>query len=280
MTAATRWALRTRYLSLTTPVLVGVVNVTPDSFSDGGRFADPDRAVARGRELVAQGASVVDVGGESTRPGSEAVSAGVELDRVLPVVAALSGAGVVVSVDTSKAEVAAAALAAGAEIVNDVTALSDPDMARVAAEAGAGLVLMHMLGTPKTMQVDPHYEDVVAEVTSFLVERAGAAERHGVAAEAICIDPGIGFGKTFDDNLTLLAHLELLVATGYPVMVGTSRKSFLGRITGVDDPELRDPATEVTVALAVEQGVQAFRVHEIPGARQAVLIAEAIVRAR
>jgi dihydropteroate synthase len=139
---------------------------------------------------------------------------------------------------------------------------------------------MHMLGTPKTMQVDPHYEDVVAEVTSFLVERAGAAERHGVAAEAICIDPGIGFGKTFEDNLTLLAHLELLVATGYPVMVGTSRKSFLGRITGVDDPELRDPATAVTVALAVEQGVQAFRVHEIPGARQAVLIAEAIVRAR
>jgi dihydropteroate synthase len=261
-------------------VLVGVVNVTPDSFSDGGRFADPDRAVARGRELVAQGASVVDVGGESTRPGSEAVSAGVELDRVLPVVAALSGAGVVVSVDTSKAEVAAAALAAGAEIVNDVTALSDSDMARVAAETGAGLVLMHMLGTPKTMQVDPHYEDVVAEVTSFLVERAGAAERHGVAAEAICIDPGIGFGKTFEDNLTLLAHLELLVATGYPVMVGTSRKSFLGRITGVDDPELRDPATAVTVALAVEQGVQAFRVHEIPGARQAVLIAEAIVRAR
>lgn len=261
-------------------MLVGVVNVTPDSFSDGGRFADPDRAMARGRELVAQGAAVVDVGGESTRPGSDFVSVEVELDRVLPVVASLAADGVVVSVDTSKAEVAAAALAAGAEIVNDVTALSDPEMARVVAEAGAGLVLMHMLGTPKTMQVDPHYQDVVAEVTSFLVDRADTAQSQGVAAEAICIDPGIGFGKTVDHNLTLLAHLDQLVATEYPVMVGTSRKSFLGRITGVDDPGQRDLATAVTVALGAVQGVHAFRVHEIPPARQALLVAEAIVRAR
>ncbi len=258
--------------------LMGIVNVTPDSFSDGGLFLDPAAAVAHGRRLFEQGADLVDVGGESTRPGSEPVTADEEADRVIPVVAALVTAGIPVSVDTSKAEVARAALSAGAVAVNDVTALSDPDMAKVVAGSDAGLVLMHMQGTPRTMQTDPHYEDVVAEVRDFLLDRAAAAVAAGIDRGRICLDPGIGFGKTLEHNLRLLAELGALVEGGYPVLVGTSRKSFLGRLLALDDPADRDLATAVTVALAAERGACLARVHNVAAARQAARLADAMVR--
>jgi dihydropteroate synthase len=227
------WRVRGRTLSTADGTLImGVVNVTPDSFSDGGAFLDPARAVRHGLDLVAAGAHLVDVGGESTRPGAGPVPVAEERSRVVPVIAELAAAGVVVSVDTAKPEVAAAAIDAGAAVVNDVTALADPEMARLAAAAGVGVVLMHMQGTPRTMQDEPRYDDVVAEVTEVLVGRAAAAVAAGVAREAVCIDPGIGFGKTSEHNLALLAGLPALTGTGYPVMVGASRKSFLGTLLG------------------------------------------------
>lgn len=258
--------------------MMGIVNVTPDSFSDGGRYYDTEAAIAHGSRLWDEGADLVDVGGESTRPGAADVPAAEEIRRVVPVVAALADQGVVVSVDTSKVEVAAAALDAGAEVVNDVTALQDAGMAELVASREAGLVLMHMLGTPRTMQDDPQYQDVVAEVRSFLLERAGVAERAGVHRERIAIDPGIGFGKTVEHNLLLLHHLDGLVATGYPVLVGTSRKSFLGAIVGIDEPERRDVASTVTVALTAAGGVAVVRVHNVAHALQAVRVASAIVQ--
>ncbi len=257
---------------------MAILNVTPDSFSDGGAFLDTDRAVDRGLEAWRQGADLVDVGGESTRPGAAAVTASEELRRVLPVVERLHAQGVAVSIDTSKAEVAAAALEAGAESVNDVTALGDPEMAAVVAEAGAGLLLMHMQGTPRTMQDDPHYEDVVTEVRDFLTERAACAQRAGVEPGHICIDPGIGFGKDLGHNLDLLAHLGDLVETGLPVLVGTSRKSFLGRMLGIEDPRARDVATAATVALAISAGAAAVRVHDVATALQIARVTDAIVR--
>lgn len=274
------WRLRTATLPFEHTLLMGVVNVTPDSFSDDGLFQRPVQAVKQGMELAEAGAGIVDVGGESTRPGSLGVDVREELDRVIPVITGLVANGVNVSIDTSKAEVAAAALAAGAQAVNDTTALSDPAMASVIAEAGAGVVLMHMQGTPRTMQQQPHYEDVVNEVKTFLLERAALAEQAGIAADSIMIDPGIGFGKNLDQNLELLANLGILTATGYPVMLGTSRKSFLGKLTGIEEPTLRDLASAVTVALAVEQGISAVRVHNVAFCRQSALVAEAIVRAK
>jgi dihydropteroate synthase len=272
------WRLRSRRLVFDRPLIMGIVNVTPDSFSDGGRFADAGGAIGQGRRLREAGADIIDVGGESTRPGSEPVTAAAELDRVLPVVEALAEEGAVVSVDTSKPEVAAAALAAGAEIINDVTAGADPGMLPTVAAAGAGLVLMHMQGTPRTMQDDPRYEDVVAEVADFLVARAETARRAGVAAEAVMIDPGIGFGKTVDHNLELLRRLGELVATGLPVLVGASRKGFLGTITGVADPAHRDLATAAVTALAVAKGAAAVRVHDVASSREAAAISWAIAR--
>ncbi len=234
---------------------MGVLNVTPDSFSDGGRWLDPGAAVAHGLRMVGEGADIVDVGGESTRPGAERVPAGEELRRVLPVIEALAP-HTRVSVDTRKAEVAEAAIAAGATLVNDVSA----SLAPVAAAAGAhvGWVAMHMKGDPRTMQRDPAYADVVAEVRAFLVERATGA---GVAE--VWIDPGIGFGKTMEHNLTLLAHLDELVATGYPVVVGTSRKSFLGRLTGDAPADDRVEASVATAAWALSQGAAMVRVHDV-----------------
>ena len=273
------WRLRTRRIGNRDHTLImGVVNVTPDSFSDGGDFADATEAIAHGRRLVSQGADVVDIGGESTRPGSEAVSADDELARVLPVVKALADDGVVVSVDTSKAAVAEQALAAGAEIVNDVSALGDPDMAGLVATTGAGLVLMHMRGKPSTMQQDPRYDDVVAEVRDELLEAARVAESAGIRIDQICLDPGIGFGKTVSHNLTLLRRLNQLTEAGYPILLGTSRKSFLGSIAEVPNAKDRDLATAATTALAVAAGVFCVRVHDVPGNLQSARIADAIVR--
>lgn len=268
---------------------MGIVNVTPDSFSDGGAFYrsgkfEPGRAIAHGLRLMAEGADLVDVGGESTRPGSEPVAADDELDRVIPVVEGLVSGGAVVSIDTSKVAVARAALDRGAHVLNDVTGLRDPALRRIVAEGGAGVVVMHMQGTPPTMQREPSYTDVVAEVRNFLVAQAQLAERDGIEASAICIDPGIGFGKTFEHNLALLAELEALVDCGYPVMLGASRKGFLGallRAGGVDTSAVqRDPATAATTALAVAAGVRVVRVHDVAIAQQVVLTADAIVRRR
>jgi len=247
------------------PRIWAILNVTPDSFSDGGRYAEPGRAVARGRALVAEGADHLDVGGESTRPGAREVPEAEERERVVPVIRGLREAGVEVpiSVDTRKAAVARAALEAGATVVNDVSAgTHDPDLLRTVASHGAGLVLMHMQGRPETMQERPHYADVVTEVRAWLAERAAAAERAGVAAERILVDPGIGFGKTLEHNLDLLRRLDELVGDGRPVLLGASRKSFLGRVTGRDVAD-RLAGSLACVARGVEAGVAAVRVHDV-----------------
>lgn len=255
---------------------MGVLNVTPDSFSDGGEWFDHAAAVRRGHELVAQGAEIVDVGGESTRPGAEPVGEAEELARVVPVIDALRAVDAQLSVDTSKASVARVALAAGAAYVNDVTALrGDPGMASLVAEAGCDVCLMHMLGEPRTMQKDPRYDDVVADVKAFLEERMAAAVAAGIAEERIALDPGIGFGKTLEHNLELLRRLDEIVALGRPVVVGTSRKSFLGRITGRDDPHQRVMGTVATNVLAYERGASIFRVHDVAATRDALAVAAA-----
>lgn len=240
------------------PLVMGVVNVTPDSFSDGGRWAEPEAAVAHGLALVAEGADVVDVGGESTRPGAEPVGVAEEVRRVVPVVEALAG-HVRVSVDTRKAAVAEAALAAGATLVNDVSASLHEVVA--AAGPGVGFVAMHMRGDPRTMQDDPRYDDVVAEVRRFLVERAEAAVKAGV--DEVWIDPGIGFGKTDEHNLALLAHLDQLVATGFPVAVGTSRKGVLGRLLDGAPPGDRLEGSVASATWAMWQGAGMVRVHDV-----------------
>ena len=278
------WTIRDRVLSPDDHTLImGIVNVTPDSFSDGGRYAAVEAAVAHGLSMWNQGADVVDVGGESTRPGAEPVSAIEEMSRVVPIVRDLADQGVVVSVDTMKAEVASAAIGAGAHIINDVSALTDPEMADVCAATGAGVVLMHMQGEPRTMQDDPNYDDVVPEVASFLENRADHAIRAGIARSRICVDPGIGFGKTFDHNLDLLNGVDRLGAIGYPVLIGTSRKGFLGAIlqdAGFSaSADQRDPATAATVALAVVGGASVVRVHNVGHALQAARTADAMVRA-
>jgi dihydropteroate synthase len=262
------------------PVVMGVVNVTPDSFSDGGAWLDADAAVAHGLALVAQGAAILDVGGESTRPGAEPVGEAEELRRVLPVLDGLASAGAQLSIDTSKAAVAAAALDAGATIVNDVTALrGDAQMAELIADRGCRVCLMHMLGEPRTMQRNPRYDDVVDDVRAFLAERLEHAVARGIDEQRVWLDPGIGFGKTVDHNLELLARLDELVALGRPVVVGTSRKSFLGTITG-REPAARVPATIATNVLALARGASIFRVHDVEQARDALLVAAATLRGR
>jgi dihydropteroate synthase len=256
---------------------MGVVNVTPDSFSDGGLYLDPEAAIAHGRELAAAGAEILDVGGESTRPGAAPVGEAEELRRVVPVIRGLGDIDGQISVDTSKAAVAAAALDAGAGIVNDVTALrGDPEMAALCAERGCGVVLMHMLGEPRTMQDDPRYDDVVAAVKAFLAERLEAAMVAGIAEEKVWLDPGIGFGKTALHNLELLRHLGELRELGRPLVVGTSRKSFIGRIDGsaADD---RLGGTIATSVLAAAEGAEVLRVHDIAEMRQALSVAMAIL---
>lgn len=271
------WNVGETTIPLDRAVMVGILNVTPDSFSDGGSFEDPEAAVAHGIELSKAGAGIVDVGGESTRPGALPVDETTELERVLPVVSTLVSEGVLVSIDTMKPRVAEAAIEAGARIVNDVGGLRNPEMIRLVADAGVGLVVMHMQGAPSTMQEAPRYSDVVGEVSSFLEARAALAIENGVDAGRIVIDPGIGFGKAAEHNLRILAQLPDICEIGYPVMVGTSRKSFLGRITGTEAPERRDLATAVTVALAFERGVRLFRVHDVSSSREAALVAGAIV---
>jgi dihydropteroate synthase len=259
-------------------LVMGVVNVTPDSFADGGRYLDPRAAVAHGLALAAEGADLLDVGGESTRPGATDVEEAVELDRVLPVIEGLAAAtDIPVSVDTRKAAVARAALAAGAAIVNDVSAgRDDPDLLGVAAEAGAPLVLMHMQGTPATMQDDPRYDDVLAEVEAFLQERCTAAEAAGVAPDALVVDPGIGFGKRDEHNYALLGGLARLTRLGHPLLVGTSRKGFIGR--ALDLPvEERLEGTAATVVWAVERGARIVRVHDVAPMVRTVRMTEALL---
>ena len=271
------WRLRSKTLDLTTGVLMGVVNVTPDSFSDGGLRLEVQTAIAAGLEMTSQGASIIDVGGESTRPGAAAVSADEELSRVLPVVGGLAAEGVVLSIDTSKPAVAAAAIDAGAEIINDVTAASDPEMTSVKSQANAGVVLMHMPGTPRTMHEDPRYGDVVDEVSEYLVNRAATLVGAGIDGERIAIDPGIGFGKNVAHNIALIDGLRHITSLGYPVVLGASRKSFLGVLTGIEEPSDRDGATAITTAMGFERGARIFRVHEVPGSRVALSVATAIV---
>jgi dihydropteroate synthase len=255
---------------------MGVVNVTPDSFSDGGVNYRPDDAVASVQRMLAEGAAIVDVGGESTRPGSEGVSAAQELRRVVPVLERLRG--LPVSIDTAKAEVARRALELGAELVNDVTALRrDPQLAEVVAEHGAYLCLMHMRGEPRTMQVDPRYDDVVADVARFLEERLAFAVAQGIREELICVDPGIGFGKTVAHNLELVRRLDELVALGRPVLVGFSRKSSLGRIMGDPDARTGTVAASVGVAVAAyERGATILRVHDVREHVEALTVAHAV----
>lgn len=256
--------------------VMGIVNVTPDSFSDGGEFLAADAAIEHGRDLLAAGADIVDIGGESTRPGAAEVPAAEEMERVIPVIEALAGDGATVSIDTSKAAVAEAALVAGAAIVNDVTALSDPAMAPLCAERGPGVILMHMRGTPRTMQDDPVYDDVVTDVREFLAERMRLAVEAGIAEERIWIDPGIGFGKTVDHNLELIARLGEIGDLGRPIVVGASRKAFIGRITGreVDDRLGGSIASNV---LGLAQGADVLRVHDVAETIQAVRVAERIL---
>jgi dihydropteroate synthase len=256
--------------------LVGVLNVTPDSFSDGGEYAGIEAALAHGRRLAAEGAAIVDVGGESTRPGAEPVPEEAELARILPVIEALAADGIAVSVDTSKAAVAQAALAAGAVLVNDVTALrGDPDMASVVAGAGADLCLMHMLGEPRTMQDSPTYDDVVSEVESFLAERAEVAVAAGIARERIALDPGIGFGKTLAHNLALLRALPRLAHLG-PLLLGVSRKRFLGTLSG---REIAADRVAVSVAAALycyRGGAHLLRVHDVRATADALAVEQAL----
>ena len=254
------------------PAVMGVVNVTPDSFSDGGLYLDADAAVAHGERLAAEGAAILDVGGESTRPGSTGVPLDEELRRVLPVLEALEG--LPVSVDTAKAEVARRALALGAELVNDVTALrGDPELAGVVADAGAYLCLMHMQGEPRTMQVRPAYDDVVSEVAAFLERRLRFAVEAGVQEERVCLDPGIGFGKTVEHNLELIRRLDALTALGRPVLVGISRKSTLRALTGSDDLVAASVAAAVT---AFERGATILRVHDVREHVEALTAARAV----
>jgi dihydropteroate synthase len=257
---------------------MGVVNVTPDSFSDGGIYLQPDEAVAGARRMVAEGAAIVDVGGESTRPGAEGVTVEEELRRVVPVLERL--AGLPVSIDTARAEVARRALALGAELVNDVTALrGDPELAGVVADAGAYLCLMHMQGEPRTMQAAPRYDDVVGEVVTFLEERLAFAVAEGIPEEHVCLDPGIGFGKSPDHNLELVRRLGSLVELGRPVLVGLSRKSTLGKILGDSEATVGSQAASVGAAVAAfDRGASIFRVHDVRAHVEALAVAAAVER--
>jgi dihydropteroate synthase len=265
---------------------MGIVNVTPDSFSDGGRHMLADAAIGRGAELIAGGAEIVDVGGESTRPGAEPVPADEELARVMPVVEGLAAAGgrAQISIDTSKSAIARAAIAAGASFVNDVSALrADPEMAGLLADSGADCCLMHMLGEPRTMQRNPRYSDVVDEVKAFLEERLAFAVAEGISESRVLVDPGIGFGKTVAHNLELLRRLDELLTLGRPVVIGTSRKSFLGRVAAPSasaplDVGERLAGTVASNVLAYERGASVFRVHDVTPVREALAVAAATLQ--
>lgn len=267
-------------LSLSQPILMGIVNATPDSFSDGGdAFAMRD-AVERGLALMEAGAAIIDVGGESTRPGADVVPVDEEIKRTQPVVERLAAAGAVVSIDTRNAATMAAAIDVGAKIVNDVTALRhDPDALDTVASRGASVMLMHMRGEPQTMQQNPTYDDVVQDILDHLHERADACRQSGVPEGEIAIDPGIGFGKTVDHNLSLLKHLDRFVETGYPVVLGVSRKSFIGKLSRNEDPKDRAPGSIAAAIAGLQSGVQIYRVHDVDETRQAFAIWQAITDA-
>jgi dihydropteroate synthase len=262
-------------LDLSRAQVMGVLNVTPDSFADGGRFLSEAHAVERVQTMLAEGADIIDIGGESTRPGADPVTEAIELERVMPVIEALGREALPVSIDTSKASVARAALAAGASFVNDVTALrGDPEMAAIVADTGADVCLVHMKGEPRSMQDDPRYDDVVSEVRAFLEDRLQVAVREGISEERVWLDPGIGFGKTVDHNLELIRRLDEIVAVGRPVVFGASRKRFLGRLTGRDERE-RVAGTVAVNVLAFQRGAAMFRVHDVAATRDALRVASA-----
>ena len=275
------WRARHHTFPLRDPLVMGILNVTPDSFSDGGLHDGVTAAIDAGVSMHHAGAAIIDVGGESTRPYASPVDVETELMRVIPVVSGLSEQNVPVSIDTSKPEVADAALDAGACVVNDVTGLRNADLASAAAAAGAGVVIMHMQGDPQTMQEDPSYDDVVVEVGRFLADRAVAAMEAGIPVESIAIDPGIGFGKTLEHNLTLIRQLDALTHFGYPVLVGPSRKGFLGAllqpVVGETEAADRDGATAAAVAIAIANGANIVRVHNVPLGVQVATIAKAMV---
>lgn len=271
------WRLPTTELSLNSPRLMGILNVTPDSFSDGGIHGSISDAVRHGLAMVEEGADLIDVGGESTRPGAPPVSVEAELARVLPVVAGLVAADVIVSIDTTKPEVARAACAAGASVINDVSGMSDGAMRQAAIESQVGVVVMHKQGEPQTMQDNPSYGDVVSEVGAYLDQMAGRLVAEGLRRDAIVVDPGIGFGKTVEHNLALLNRIGE-VAPDWPVLLGVSRKRFLDRVLEIPLAGDRDRASATALALAVDRGVRLFRVHDIPSSLEAVRLAWAIVR--
>ncbi len=260
--------------------VMGILNVTPDSFSDGGRYADAERALAHGREMAAAGADIIDVGGESTRPGSQPLSEEEELRRIIPVIERLSAElAVPISVDTYKATVAEKALRAGASIVNDISGLRfSPEMARVAADYGAAVIVMHIKGTPRDMQQNPVYDDVIAEITAYLEEGIGIALRAGVDRERVLIDPGIGFGKTLEHNLVILERLDEFRGLGRPIVLGTSRKKFIGTVLDVPSPEERVFGTAATVALGIERGASIVRVHDVRQMVQVVRMTDAVLK--
>ena len=258
-------------------LVMGVLNVTPDSFSDGGKFINSDKAIEHGLEMAADGAAIIDVGPESTRPGAEAVPAKEQICRAIPVIEQLAKkTKTCISIDTTSHEVAKAALDAGAAMINDVTALADEHMAQLAAERQVPVVLMHMQGTPRTMQVEPKYKDVVADVLKYLLERTKRAEQFGIPEERILIDPGIGFGKTVEHNLKILANIDKFVKTGYRVLVGPSRKNFIGKLTGKENPAERIFGTAAAVALCAAAGVSIVRVHDVAEILEIVKIVNAI----
>jgi len=268
-------------LSPTRPLIMGIVNLTPDSFSDGGLYDTTEGAIVHAAELASAGADIVDVGGESTRPGSDAVEEGEELSRVLPVLEGLNGLHATVSVDTRKASVARAAAKVGARIFNDVSALTyDNGSLAAAAETGLSVILMHAKGEPKTMHLDPRYDDVVLEVYDYLEERIAAAEAAGIPRTRIAADPGVGFGKTMDHTLKLLANLSLLHGLGVPILVGASRKRFIGGISGGETPQSREPGSLAVALVAAAQGAQILRVHDVAGTRQALSVWRASVEGR
>jgi len=260
-------------------LIMGVLNVTPDSFSDGGQFFEPDKAIQHGLQMAADGAAIIDIGGESARPGSMAVSAEEQIKRVVPVIEALAKKiDVPISIDTRNYQVAEAALQVGAAMINDITALGDERLAQLAAKQQVPVILMHMQGTPATMQLEPKYNDVVSEVRQFLLDRAKRAQQFGIPKERIFIDPGIGFGKTLEHNLLILRNIDKFIATGYRVLVGTSRKSFVGQITGRENPAERIFGTAATVALCVAAGVSVVRVHDVAEMADVIKIVQAISR--
>lgn len=270
------WLCKGREIDLSSPVIMGIVNVTPDSFSDGGKFYDPQRAIEHGFRLLEDGAAILDVGGESTRPGAPEVLTKEELERVIPVIEALADAGAAVSVDTSKAEVMRQAAEAGAIIINDVYALRQEGSLQAAAESGCGVCLMHMQGVPRTMQAAPSYQNLIEEVRLFLKERADAALAAGIAAESIVLDPGFGFGKTVGQNFELLARTQDFLTLGYSLLYGMSRKSSLGAVTGKAAASERVVSSVAAHLLAAERGASILRVHDAAEMREALLVYEAM----